>query len=449
MKRDVKKKNCFIALSFVLIFSIFLNSVYAISLGQEKQIKTMEQIVSENLVKTQKVVVKDADTEEVKYERNLTSSPKLRTMSAVSEDVTLVSGESATYYDEYNNIQDLKNAIIENYPEKDDEEVAKDILRALDQDEDVIDSITTNEVDVILDYESAMGASNYYSVLETTEEVTKECITRNSNNLLETCSSLSSQSNGPVGTSGTVKTYTWVGYYGKDVYGDSQFKSYATIRWNEEDDSNRFTDIIAVAAFNDSSPIEGIENNILEKGSSGYLSRDYKCKNYKIENTPAGEDDFGEYYTTWTGSLQDNILLENGNITYRDNNMQNIKKFITITAFESPYTIPYECNEYSTNELYYIRHAPEYSNTKYYVSSYYVNNQRTNFSGLYIHTKKQYKTSTSVGIGAGIDFGISDTSIAVSASISKNFEKDYIKIKIPTPTIVARFNGNNFVDFTY
>ena len=91
----------------------------------------MEQIVSENLVKTQKVVVKDADTEEVKYERNLTPSPKLRTMSAVSEDVTLVSGESATYYDEYNNIQDLKNAIIENYPEKDDEEIAKDILRDL------------------------------------------------------------------------------------------------------------------------------------------------------------------------------------------------------------------------------------------------------------------------------------------------------------------------------
>lgn len=444
-----KKKKTVLFISTFLTFSILLNSVHAFSFENYQKVKSMEQIVKENLVKTQKVVVKDSDTEEVKYEKVLSEStkfPKLRTMSTDSEDITLASGESATYYDEYTNIQGLKNAIIDNYPEKDDEEVAKDILRALDQDDDVINSVTSNEIDTILEYESAMGASNYYSVYETTDELQTENIVKNDRNMSEISTYSLEDSTGFESGDEDLRTYTWVAYYGKDSLGESQFNSYATVRWNNEDTKNRYTDIIAIMAANDSSVVDGVENSILDRGAAGYLSRDYTCKNYKFENTPCSEDR-GRYYSTLTGNVKKNALFENKKVTYRDDKLINIHQFLNIIAFECPY-INFQCEERVGNPLYHIEHRPSFSNTKYYVSAYYINNQTTNFQGIYYHTKKQYKTSTSVGLGSGINIDTDGVSIGISSSISKNFETEYIKNTFTTPCIVARFNGSDFVKFS-
>ncbi len=412
----------------------------------------MEQIVSENLVKTQKVVVKDADTEEVKYERNLTSSPKLRTMSAVSEDVTLVSGESATYYDEYNNIQDLKNAIIENYPEKDNEEVAKDILRALAQDEDVINSITTNEVDVILDYESAMAGYCFYSVIENTGEVSEESI----NNITSTEALNSniqrSNSNYSAGQLTThqqiLKAYTWAAHYGKDSEGKEKFNSYTTIRW-EEEDSHKYYDTIALSS--NSELINYIPESPLSPSISGYIQRFYECTNYK--------KNAGDEGVEWIESVVDESVVyeetkfadgtyvsDSKDITTKRNYTNNIS---TVT-FSAPYNMKLpNCGEQHSSD-YDLNHEKNSYSTKYYVSQCTRSDgeAKTVFQGIYYHKVKDYEQYDNIEVKADIGFNLDGFVFDIGINASAGFQSTYVEKEFPTPIIIAHYNNGNFSNWT-
>ncbi len=404
----------------------------------------MEQIVSENLVKTQKVVVKDADTEEVKYERNLTSSPKLRTMSAVSEDVTLVSGESATYYDEYNNIQDLKNAIIENYPEKDDEEVAKDILRALDQDEDVINSMITSELEKVLYFELVTGASEYISELAFNNEMSCENTQEEIMTVNAARTPKMETGNQGLYDEDALKTYTLVAYYGKNSNGNHQFYSYATVKWLTES-SDKYTDVIAIAS-SAASLYGGIEGDIVNKGMAGFISYDYSCNNVKEKDHEEAPEYIPETkpYGTVTGSRTYNALKEAGNYTLRDSNLLQIEPAGTSVFFEAPYPVRMgsnRCGAISYEEGWSMVHNMEKSNSKYFVSGYFLSNNTTYFQGTYFHTKKDYKVTYSAGISGGVSITGKGVSVSLGASLGANFAKQYIKKTFYTPYLVAEQNS--------
>ena len=386
----------------------------------------MKELISENLIKTEKIVIKNEQGESVRTEEIESPAQNISTYSLTNssdnqtqEEIQLASGETAVYVEQYSNIQDLRKAIEQNYPEKDDEEVAKDILLAINQ-EDLAENMTTGELINALEFKDTCGMG----------------VIPLSNNNTVSLASVNNEYGSLDENNEDLNSYIFAAYYGKNGAGNAEFYAYSTIRWKKEEISP-LRDIMVIA-HNKGTACYRIENSRLAHGIKGYLQNTIRCKNIKVAGLWPTEDELANPYSTKTNTYIYETERVDNQIFSNNNQQITVEKLGNIVMCTAPMNLGYGlCNE-KVELPNFIEHFPTLTENKLFVSSYFTVGSEVGssfFGGAYYHTKKELSVSTTVGLGISFN-----GSFSFSGSIGESFVEKYFKKEYYTPQIMVQFN---------
>lgn len=389
----------------------------------------MEELINENLIKTEKIVIKNQQGESVRTEEIESPAQNISTYSLTNssdnqtqEEIPLASGETAVYVEQYSNIQDLRKAIEQNYPEKDDEEVAKDILLAINQ-EDLAENMTTAELMNTLEFKTTCGMG---------------AIPLSSNNTVS-LASVNNEYGSLDDNNEDVNTYIFAAYYGLNGAGNAEFYSYSAARWKTRLSSS-YSDIMVIA-FDGGKPYYRIESSHLAIGIKGSLINTIECRNIKYPKGQVANQynmiPYNNKINTWT--YETTKVAEND--IYSNNNGQvTIDRMNNAVVCTAP--IKLGCENCSTVcDGYDMIHSPIVSQSKMISSGYFVadtNDKVSSFGGVYYHTKKQLKVTPSVGLNLSYN---SKSGFGINGSLSTSFSSQYVKTPYFTPQINIQFNS--------
>lgn len=422
----MKKKKIFKIVSGLLIFSMLFCTVSAYN-GRNNRKKSMEELINENLIKTEKIVIKNEQGESVRTEEIESPAQNISTYSLTNssdnqtqEEIQLASGETAVYVEQYSNIQDLRKAIERNYPEKDDEEVAKDILLAINQ-EDLAENMTTGELINALEFKDTCGMGAI--PLSSNNTVSLASVNNEYGSLDENREDLNS--------------YIFAAYCGKNGAGNAEFYAYSTIRWKQPLNSN-FRDVIVLGSTVGETYYK-IENRRLEPGIKGYLSNVLECRNnkYPLGQAPNGQN-ISLYSIKNINYYFETLKVDNEFFSNCDNQVtvDIVNNTIVCTA---PMNLGNEkCHD--SYPGYNMIHSTKLKDVKMFVSGYYVSNPLdtvSSFASVYYHTKKELSANPSVALGISYKYG---SGFSVNGSLGVSFSEKYVEQEYYSPKINVQFN---------
>lgn len=389
----------------------------------------MEELINENLIKTEKIVIKNQQGESVRTEEIESPAQNISTYSLTNssdnqtqEEIPLASGETAVYVEQYSNIQDLRKAIEQNYPEKDDEEVAKDILLAINQ-EDLAENMTTGELINALEFKDTCGMG----------------VIPLSNNNTVSLASVNNEYGSLDENNEDLNSYIFAAYYGKNGAGNAEFYAYSTIRWKKEKTSN-YRDVIVIGCSK-AEPCYHIESSHLSLGIKGALTNTIECKNAKDLKVRPSQNVLNNIYSIKTNTCIYETTRVDNDIYSNNNNQVNVYMGDNSVVCTAPMNLGNRhCNETATLPGYAIYHNSKIKESKLFVSGYFGFNpfeKIASFKGAYYHTKKEMDITPSANLGVSF----ADGKFSFESSIGTSFVETYVKKEYYTPQIKVQFNN--------